>query len=125
MWELTVQDVGKKVDMSWAMNRYMEHGDPEIVGRADSWCSRAREKVGERVVEEKVLKGERRRVIFIWPPEHPLSETKVGDTLGFNNYHAFCVQIIYTFLMGLGINNNYCTVHIITHLAFVMGISFP
>jgi len=39
------------------------------VGRADIWCSKAREKIGERVVEEKVLKGERRRVIFIWPPE--------------------------------------------------------
>lgn len=27
-------------------------------------------KISGRVVEEKVLKGERGRVIFIWPPEH-------------------------------------------------------
>jgi hypothetical protein len=32
VWELTVQDAGKKKsDMSWAINRYMEQGDPEIV----------------------------------------------------------------------------------------------
>jgi len=103
MWELRVQDAGKKADMSWAMNKYMEHGDPEIVGRADSWCSKAREKIGERAVEEKILKGRKRRVIFIWPPEHPLSETKVGDTLRLSDYHAFCIQCTCTFLMGLRI----------------------
>jgi hypothetical protein len=32
VWELTVQDTGKeKADMSWAMNKYMEHGDTEMV----------------------------------------------------------------------------------------------
>jgi hypothetical protein len=56
--------------MSWAMNKYMEQGGPEIVGWGDSWCWKAREKIGEKVVEEKVLKGERGRVIFKWPPEH-------------------------------------------------------
>jgi hypothetical protein len=33
VWELTAQDTGKEMaDMSWAMNKYTEHGDPEIVG---------------------------------------------------------------------------------------------
>jgi hypothetical protein len=33
VWELRVQNAGKNMsDMSWAMNKYMEKGDPKIVG---------------------------------------------------------------------------------------------
>lgn len=35
-----------------------------------------------------------------------LSETKAGDTLRLSGYYAFCIQCIYTFIMGLKINNN-------------------
>ena len=88
-------------------------------GGGDSWCWKARENIGERVVEEKVLEGERGRVVFIWSLEHYSLKPRLV---------TIYASVVTTFLYSVYLHVSHGSQnkqHIITRLAFVVGIAVP